>query len=145
MVSTSWLSSRLRQARFLSGLTIEAVASAIDTSNTTIWRYEAGQRRPSGPTLHALASVYGKSVDWLRGETDEDGEAPGSTDAPAPDSPEVTVELEPAAAVQSDSDDSADSETARLVQLYRRMPPHVREAWLRMAEAMLSSPPTAPS
>ena len=94
MVSSSWLASRLRQARFLSGLTIEAVASAIDTSNTTIWRYEAGQRRPSGPTLHALASVYGRSVDWLLGETDEDGEAPDSTDGPAPDSPDAIVSLD---------------------------------------------------
>ena len=76
MVSdTSLLATRLRQARLSKGLSIEGVADALDTSTTSIWRYEAGQRRPSGPTLHALASLYGRSVDWLlTGHPDESTE-----------------------------------------------------------------------
>ena len=69
MVSTmSKLADKLRQARLLSGYTVERAADAIDTSTTSIWRYESGQRRPSGPTLHALAALYGTSVDWFFGE-----------------------------------------------------------------------------
>ena len=65
------LASRLRQARLLRGMSLEGAADALDTSTTSIWRYEAGQRRPSGPTLHALAALYGRSVDWLLGGEDE--------------------------------------------------------------------------
>ena len=68
MVSTmSQLADKLREARLLSGYTVERAADAIDTSTTSIWRYESGQRRPSGPTLHALAALYGTSVDWFFG------------------------------------------------------------------------------
>ena len=65
------LASRLRQARLLKDMSIEGVADALDTSTTSIWRYEAGQRRPSGPTLHALAALYGRSVNWLQGGQEE--------------------------------------------------------------------------
>ena len=66
------LAKRLREARLLTEMTMEAVADAIDTSATTIWRYEAGQRRPSGPTLHALASVYSRPIEWFFGEGDSE-------------------------------------------------------------------------
>ena len=49
-------------------MTVEGVAVALDTSQTSIWRYEAGQRRPSGPTLHALAGLYNKATEWFFGE-----------------------------------------------------------------------------
>ena len=65
------LSQRLREARLLRGMSIERVADSLDTSATSIWRYEAGQRRPSGPTVHALAALYGRSVAWLIGDKDE--------------------------------------------------------------------------
>ena len=68
------LAKRLREARLLTEMTMEAVADAIDTSATTIWRYEAGQRRPSGPTLYALASVYSRPVEWFFGDSEEDSE-----------------------------------------------------------------------
>ena len=76
------LPERLRQARLLREMTIEAVANTIDTSTTTIWRYEAGQRRPSGPTLHALASIYNKPVEWFYGEEDEPQGDSGRVNAP---------------------------------------------------------------
>ena len=76
------LAERLRQARLLREMTIEAVANTIDTSATTIWRYEAGQRRPSGPTLHALASIYNKPVEWFFGEEEEPQGGSGRVNAP---------------------------------------------------------------
>ena len=64
----STISERLRQARMGSGLTLEKAADALGTSYNTIWRHEAGQHVPRGPTLHALASLYGTSVEWLTGK-----------------------------------------------------------------------------
>ena len=84
MVSTMpSLAHRLREARLSMGYTVERVADAIDTSTTSIWRYESGQRRPSGPTLHALATLYDKSVAWLQGEDVEEIPAPSDPDLEA--------------------------------------------------------------
>ena len=71
---TRRLPARLKQARLYRGMTLEAVAEALDSSFTTIWRYEAGQRRPSGPTLYTLAALYGKTVEWFFGDSEEDSE-----------------------------------------------------------------------
>ncbi len=71
---TRRLPARLKQARLYRGMTLEAVAEALDSSFTTIWRYEAGQRRPSGPTLYTLAELYGKTVEWFFGDSEEDSE-----------------------------------------------------------------------
>ena len=49
-------------------MTLEQVAEALETSYPTIWRYEAGQRNPSGPVLYALATLYAKAVEWFFGE-----------------------------------------------------------------------------
>ena len=76
------LAEKLKQARLESDLTLEQVADALNTSYPTIWRYEAGQRNPSGPTLHALASLYGRAMDWFFGEEDEES----LTSEPDPDS-----------------------------------------------------------
>lgn len=59
---------RLKQARQEAGLTLERAADLLGTSFNTIWRYEAGQRRPSGPTVFALASLYKQPVEWFYGE-----------------------------------------------------------------------------
>ena len=72
--ATSRLPARLKQARLYRGMTLEAVAEALESSFTTIWRYEAGQRRPSGPTLYALADLYGKTVEWFFGDGEEASE-----------------------------------------------------------------------
>ena len=77
------LADRLREARLLTGFTVERVADAVDTSTTSIWRYESGQRRPSGPTLHALATIYGKSVAWLLGEAPDEPEPAADPDLEA--------------------------------------------------------------
>ena len=96
------LANRLREARLLTEMTMEAVADAIDTSATTIWRYEAGQRRPSGPTLYALASVYSRPVEWFFGEEEKpqrlppppNDEAPESAAQSEPGTPDAIVSLD---------------------------------------------------
>ena len=68
------VSSRLKQARLQCGLTLEAAGEKAGIDYTTVWRYEAGQRRPGGIPLFKLAQVYGKSVDWFweGGDSEED-------------------------------------------------------------------------
>ena len=82
------LPTRLREARLTRGMTLEAVADALNSSLTTIWRYEAGQRRPSGPTLYALAEVYGKPVEWFFGQDE-----PVAPPAQPPQPPDPIQEL----------------------------------------------------
>ena len=73
---------RLRKARVQAGLTLQRAAEAVGTDLNSIWRYEAGRHRPSGPALHALANVYGKSVEWFFGEEEEPQEESGRVKAP---------------------------------------------------------------
>ena len=67
---------RLKQARLERGLTLEGIAHQIGTDFSTIWRYEADQRTPSGPTLYALAQAYGHPVEWFYSSEDDPEEAP---------------------------------------------------------------------
>ena len=92
-VSPSWLGNRLREARFLSGLSIETVAAAIGVTPTTIWHHEVAQKRPSTQTLHALANVYKKSVGWFLGEAVDDTEAQETATRPTPDSSDIASSL----------------------------------------------------
>ena len=62
------LHENLRKARLLCGLTQEEAAEAVGTTVTSIWRYEAGYRRPSGPILFALATLYETTVAGFNGD-----------------------------------------------------------------------------
>ena len=92
-VSPSWLGNRLREARFLSGLSIETVAAAIGVTPTTIRRHEVAQKRPSTQTLHALANVYKKGVGWFLGEAVDDTEAQETATRPTTDSSDIASSL----------------------------------------------------
>ena len=70
---------RLKQARNEAGLTLEAAAEGAGLDLTTIWRYEAGQRSPTGLALAGLARTYSKPVEWFFGE-EEEPVPPGSTE-----------------------------------------------------------------
>ena len=72
--------SRLKQARHEAGLTLEKAAEALGTDLNTIWRYEAGRHKPTGPTLHGLAALYGHSVEWFFGEEEEEEKPPPMTE-----------------------------------------------------------------
>ena len=66
------LNTRLRQARQEAGLTQTKAAEMVGVEPITIWRYEAGQRKPFGPTLFFLATIYGKTVEWFFEEEDKE-------------------------------------------------------------------------
>ena len=72
--------------------------------------------------LKMLSTIYGRSVEWFFGEEEE---SQASTEHPDADAP------------KSENIDLTDSDIARLVQLYRRMSPHARTAWLAVGEALL--------
>ena len=90
---------RLKEARVQAGLTLQQAAEAVGTDLNSIWRYEAGRHRPSGPALHALANVYGKSVEWFFGEEYEPQGDSGRVNAPEsaaesdPDTPDAILSL----------------------------------------------------
>ena len=73
------LGERLREARRDRRMTLDMVANALNSSSPVISRYEGGQQRPSEPILHALANIYGRSVEWLLGEEDDEPELPPLT------------------------------------------------------------------
>jgi transcriptional regulator with XRE-family HTH domain len=55
-------------ARYEAGLTIEQAAAAAKVNGRTIRRLEGGQiRKPSAPTVKALANVYRTTVPALLG------------------------------------------------------------------------------
>ena len=87
------LAERLKQARLSRSLTLEQVAEALETSYPTIWRYEAGQRNPSGPVLYALATLYAKPVEWFFGEDEVTSPDPSDT-ASDPEQSDIEVERE---------------------------------------------------
>ena len=69
---SNWrLGQRLKEARLVSGMTQRQAAEAIGVDPNTIYSYEANRVNPSGPALHALSAVYGKSVEWLYGIEDD--------------------------------------------------------------------------
>ena len=71
-IRTEAIPSRLAEARRSAGLTQEQVAERSGLSRTSITRYETGTVSPSPVSLHMLASLYGRSVDWLLGEEDDE-------------------------------------------------------------------------
>ena len=79
--------NRLKQARLQAGLTLQRAAEAVSTDLNSIWRYEAGRHRPSGPALHALAHLYNKPVEWFFGGQEEPQAYAEHLDTEAPDSP----------------------------------------------------------
>jgi len=60
-------SSRLRQVRTESDLTLEECARLLGTTKSAIWRYEAGENVPSIDFVMRVSSVFRISADWLSG------------------------------------------------------------------------------
>ena len=108
--------SRLKEARLQRGLTLEGVASELDSSFTSIWRYEAGQRHPSGATLYALASLYGKPVEWFFAEEEEE---PNNSPDPSPDADRELVMNEASLALRSVSKELSDEAIKSIADFIR--------------------------
>lgn len=67
------LGERLRMLREEKGFTLEYVATQLNTTKTTISRYENNDREPKSETLSSLADFYNVSTDFLLCRTDNRG------------------------------------------------------------------------
>jgi transcriptional regulator with XRE-family HTH domain len=63
---------RLQRARDKTGLTQEQVGDTLGVDKHTVGGYELGRRFPPYTTLKQLTALYGISLDWLFGLTEED-------------------------------------------------------------------------
>lgn len=63
------LSNRLKSLRKEKGLTLEQMATDLDTTKVTLSRYENGVREPKGETLNTLANYFNVSIDYLFART----------------------------------------------------------------------------
>ncbi|NRS51945.1 helix-turn-helix domain-containing protein [Brevibacillus sp. HB2.2] len=66
----SFLGNRLRTARLRKQLLQVQVYEKTGINNKTLSRYESGGSEPDVETLKVLAELYGTSIDWLTGHTD---------------------------------------------------------------------------
>lgn len=58
---------KLKQARLNAGYTQQQIQDILKVNQTTLSRYESGEREPDYETLGILADFYEVSVDWLLG------------------------------------------------------------------------------
>lgn len=65
------LGERLKKLREEKGFTLEYVAGHLNTTKTSIARYEKNDREPKSEIISALADFYNVSTDYLLGRTDE--------------------------------------------------------------------------
>jgi transcriptional regulator with XRE-family HTH domain len=66
------LSARLREARDLAGYTQEQVAETLDMGSADpVWQWETGRQAPMIDRLVHLSRLYGISVDWVLGRSEE--------------------------------------------------------------------------
>lgn len=65
------LGSRLKHLREENGFTLEYVATHLNTTKTSIARYEKNDREPKSEMISSLADFYNVSTDYLLGRTDE--------------------------------------------------------------------------
>ena len=65
------IAKRLKEARNRKGLTQEEVARRLGVTRSVIARYESGLNDPSTEKLTMLAEMYGVSVDYLLGRTND--------------------------------------------------------------------------
>lgn len=88
---------RLRTARRQVSLTQQEVAYKVGVDRQSIYGYEAGKQSPSPASLNMIAQVYGVTVDWLTGKSDETPQRPP---AAAPTGFRIEQEVAPAPSVQ---------------------------------------------
>ena len=66
------VAQRLTEARLALGLSLADVARKLGSSAVTVHRWEKGTNIPSRRMLTALAQIYGRTVEWLSGQTPVD-------------------------------------------------------------------------
>ena len=65
------IAERMRLAREFAGLTQAQVANTLGLHRVSVTEIEAGRRKLSAPYLLPLAKMFGVSVSWIVGETDQ--------------------------------------------------------------------------
>ena len=65
------LAKRLRELRNEKNMTRKMVTAHLEVVERTYQRYEENDCEPTAPVLVQLADLYGVSVDYLLGRTDE--------------------------------------------------------------------------
>ncbi|WP_197260597.1 helix-turn-helix domain-containing protein [Brevibacillus laterosporus] len=78
---------RLREARTKKGLQQNRVAAQLGIHNSTLAKYESGQRELDLDTLKKLAELYEVSVDWITGM--DSVSVPALKDIKNPDAEEI--------------------------------------------------------
>ena len=75
--------NRIKEAREKRGLTQKYVALSLGVKGPSVSAWESGKTFPSAENLAALAELYGVSIDYLMGKTDDaPGQAPEDVNHP---------------------------------------------------------------
>ena len=63
--------TRIKELRLESGLTQKQLAEKLNTTNSAVCDWEKGRTQPDLQTLANIASLFGVSVDYLLGLSDD--------------------------------------------------------------------------
>lgn len=80
---------RVKELREARGWTQVELAKRLNFHSSAVSQWESGQRNPSRDTLQRLASLFGVSIAYLLGETDDPSPSPTR---PTAESPEAQLE-----------------------------------------------------
>ena len=70
-ITSTKIGAQIRRLRLSAGMTQRDLAQRINVGNTTLSQYESGARVPSDEVKIKIASVFGVSVDYLLGASNE--------------------------------------------------------------------------
>ena len=65
--------NRIKEVRKAKGYTQQKLASLLNTTQANLSGWEAGKWKPDMDSISRMASIFGVSVDYLLGRTDDDG------------------------------------------------------------------------
>jgi len=64
---------RLKMLREKQGISLEELATRVDSTKSLLWRYEKGKSDPGLTAFANLAEYFGVTMDWLSGAGERDG------------------------------------------------------------------------
>lgn len=77
------LKDTLRELRTEKNMTQKELSEQLDLSKNTVCEYEKGRAEPSLETLLKLSAIFGVSVDYLLGRSDDFGNVTVTTASPS--------------------------------------------------------------
>ena len=122
-----FLGKRLQIVREQSGLSKNEVSRRIGTSQPAIRQFEHGDNWPNVATLYDMANVYGTSVDYLLGRTD-------NPHLPAKGGEEVEEDIEPRIKTLEDRMTVLQTTVDAFMTVMRSQLPITPAEWNRMME-----------